>query len=258
MPIETSQLLAYVFGFALVATRVTGAFYFVPIPGIDQVSWQAKTLLILAITFSLFALWPTPDPSQRDIFAFLASAMIKEATIGLGLGLIVMLSIECLVFCFHMVGLQAGFTFASTIDPNTQADSPVLEIMGRTVGGLLFFALGLHHAVIRAFAASLQTHPAGSWALGPGIIEPVIRLFQVMFSTGLRLALPVVVSLALVDLALALVGRVNSQLQLLHLAFPIKLLGSLVLMVWIVIAIPSVFNEFATHVLNVLRLAIGA
>jgi flagellar biosynthetic protein FliR len=258
MPIETSQLLAYVFGFALVATRVTGAFYFVPIPGIDQVSWQAKTLLILAITFSLFSLWPTPDPSQRAIFALLVSGMIKEATIGMGLGLIVMLSTECLVFCFHMVGLQAGFTFASTIDPTTQADSPVLEVMGRTVGGLLFFALGLHHAVIRAFAASLQTHPAGSWAMGPGIIEPVIRLFQVMFSTGLRLALPVVVSLALIDVALALVGRVNAQLQLLHLAFPIKLLGSLVLMVWIVIAIPSVFNEFATHVLNVLRVAIGA
>jgi len=257
MPIETSQLLAYVFGFALVATRVTGAFYFVPIPGIDQASWQAKTLLILAITFSLFPLWPVAGLPQDAIFARLVSGMIKEATIGIGLGLIVMISTESLGFCFHMVGLQAGFTFASTIDPNTQADSPVLEIMGRTIAGLLFFTLGLHHAVIRAFAASLQTHPAGSWVLGTGIVEPVIRLFQVMFSTGLRLALPVVVSLALIDVALALIGRVNSQLQLLHLAFPIKLLGSLVLMVWIVIAIPSVFSELANHVLNVLRLAIG-
>jgi flagellar biosynthesis protein FliR len=258
MPVETSQLLAYVFGFALVATRVTGAFYFVPIPGIDQVSWQAKTLLILAITFSLFTLWPRPDPAQHAIAAVLVSGMIKEATIGMGLGLIVMLSTECLGFCFHMVGLQAGFTFASTIDPNTQADSPVLEVMGRTVAGLLFFAMGLHHAVIRAFAASLQSHPAGSWALGPGIIEPVIRLFQVMLSTGLRLAMPVVVSMVLIDVALALIGRVNSHLQLLHLAFPVKLAASLVLVAWILITIPSVFGELATHVLNVLRQAMGA
>jgi flagellar biosynthetic protein FliR len=258
MPIETSQLLAYVFGFALVATRVTGAFYFVPIPGIDQVSWQAKTLLILGITFSLFSLWPTPDPSQHAIVSLLVGGMVKEATIGLGLGLIVMLSTECLGFCFHMVGLQAGFTFATTIDPNSQADSPVLEVMGRTIAGLLFFAMGLHHAVIRAFAASLQTHPAGSWALGAGVIEPVIRLFQVMFSTGLRLALPVVVSMVLIDVSLALIGRVNSHLQLLHLAFPVKLAASLVLVAWIVITIPSVFGELASHVLNVLRLAIGA
>jgi flagellar biosynthesis protein FliR len=258
MPIETSQLLSYVFGFALVATRVTGAFYFVPIPGIDQVSWQAKALLILAITFSLFGLWPKPDPAQHALLAYMISSMMKEATIGLGLGLIVMLTTELLGFCFHLVGLQAGFTFASTIDPNTQADSPVLEIMGRTIAGLLFFALGLHHAVIRAFAASLQTHPAGSWALGPGIIEPVLKLFQLMLSTGLRLALPIIVSMVLIDIALALIGRVNSQLQLLHLAFPVKLAGSLLLVSWIIIAIPSVFNEFAAHVLDVLRLAIGA
>jgi flagellar biosynthesis protein FliR len=257
MPIETSQLLAYVFGFALVATRVTGAFYFVPIPGIDQVSWQAKTLIILAITFSLFTLWPTPDPAQHAIVAVLVSGMIKEATIGLGMGLIVLLSTECLGFCFHMVGLQAGFTFASTIDPNTQADSPVLEIMGRTVAGLLFFVLGLHHAVIRAFAASLRAHPAGSWALGPGIIEPVIALFQVMLATGLRLAMPVIVSMVLIDVALALIGRVNSHLQLLHLAFPVKLAASLVLVAWILITIPSVYGELATHVLNVLRQAMG-
>src|SRR5580693_4495950 len=139
MPIETSQLLSYVFGFALVATRVTGAFYFVPIPGIDQVSWQAKALLILAITFSLFGLWPKPDPAQHALLAVMISSMVKEATIGMGLGLIVMLTTELLGFCFHLVGLQAGFTFATTIDPNSQADSPVLEVMGRTIAGLLFF-----------------------------------------------------------------------------------------------------------------------
>jgi flagellar biosynthetic protein FliR len=258
MPIETSQLLAYVFGFALVATRVTGAFYFVPIPGIEQVSWQAKTLLILGVTFSLFTLWPTPDPRQHAILAVMVAGMMKEATIGLGLGLIVMLCTECLGFCFHLVGLQAGFTFASTIDPSTQADSPVLEVMGRTVASLLFFTMGLHHAVIRAFAASLQTHPAGTWALGPGFIEPVIRLFQVMLSTGLRLALPVIVSMVLIDVALALIGRVNSHIQLLHLAFPVKLAGSLILVAWIIVTVPSVFSELATHVLNVLRSAIGA
>lgn len=258
MPIEISQLLAYVFGFAMVAMRVSGAFYFVPMPGLDQVSWQAKTLLILALTFSLFSFWPTPDARRHDIVALLVSGMLKEATIGLGLGMIVMISTECLGFCFHMIGLQAGFTFASTIDPTTQADSPVLEVIGRTIAGLLFFALELHHAVIRAFAASLSTHPAGTWVMGPGIIEPVIRLFQVMLATGLRLALPIVVSMVLIDVALALIGRVNAQLQLLHLAFPVKLAASLVLVAWIIAIIPGVYSELAAHVLDVMRRAIGA
>ena len=48
-----------------------------------------------------------------------------------------------------------------------------------------------------------------------------------MFSVGLRLALPVVALLVMVDVALALLGRLNPQLQLLSLAFPVKMLTAL-------------------------------
>jgi flagellar biosynthetic protein FliR len=48
-----------------------------------------------------------------------------------------------------------------------------------------------------------------------------------MLATGVRLALPLVVLLMLVDLALALLGRMHQQLQLLTLAFPAKMLATL-------------------------------
>ena len=44
---------------------------------------------------------------------------------------------------------------------------------------------------------------------------------------ALRLALPVVALLLMVDVALALLGRLNQQLQLLALAFPAKMLTAL-------------------------------
>ena len=49
-----------------------------------------------------------------------------------------------------------------------------------------------------------------------------IRLGATLFSVGMRLALPVVALLVMVDVALALLGRINAQLQLLTLAFPAK------------------------------------
>jgi flagellar biosynthetic protein FliR len=51
-----------------------------------------------------------------------------------------------------------------------------------------------------------------------------------MLSLGVRLALPVVALLLLVDIALALMGRINAQLQLLSLAFPAKMLAALLLL----------------------------
>ncbi len=256
MPNDGTALTSYVLGFSLVAARVGGAFVFVPIPGLQQTSWVPKLLLILAITFSLFSLWPVVV-ADRNFIGLAVSGIAKEACVGLCLGLVVALTTEFVTFGFHLVGLQAGYSFATTIDPTSQADVTVLESLGKLLAGLLFFTLGLHREVIRAFAASLQAHPAGSWTVGPEVVEPVIRLFQVMLATGLRLALPLVASMVMIDIALGLIGRISNQVQLLHMSFPIKMLASLVLIAWIVSSLPGIFKEMAARVLNEVHTAIG-
>lgn len=256
MPSELNRLIPYAIAFALVATRVAGAFYFVPFPGSEPSTRNAKALLIIAITISVFSAWPAPDVAAGSILGLLVFGILKEAAVGICLGLVVSLATECLGFAFHLVGLQAGFTYASTIDPTTQADSTVMESIGHLAASLLFFTLGLHRAVISAFAVSLHTHPAGTWTIGPGIIEPVLQLFQAMLSAGVRLALPVLASMLLIDVSLALIGRVSSQLQLLFLAFPAKMLGSLLLIAWVLRLVPSVFSGLAQQVLRVVQQAV--
>ncbi len=257
MPNDASGLLALALGFLLVGARVTGAFYFVPFPGREQTNRLAKGVLIIAITACLFRFWPAPDP-HRPIIGLIVTGVLKEAAIGICLGLVVSLVTECFSFCFHMVGLQAGYTYASTIDPTSHADVTVLESVGHLAAGLLFFSTGLYRSVIQAFASSLEAHPAGTWTLGPNVVEPVIRLFQAMLSAGLRLALPVLASMVMIDLALALLGRVSSHLQLILLAFPVKMLASLALICCVVTILPSIFGELALRVLNEVRRLVGA
>ena len=72
------------------------------------------------------------------------------------------------------------------------------------------------HQLIRILAASFQKFPAGSWAPTAASLDDVNsapgrgRCFRL----GLRLALPVVALLLLIDVALALLGRMQQQLQL--------------------------------------------
>ena len=65
-----------------------------------------------------------------------------------------------------MLGLQAGYAYASTIDPNTEADSGILLVFAQLMAGLLFFALGLDREVLRLFAQSLDKIPPGAYVLG--------------------------------------------------------------------------------------------
>jgi flagellar biosynthetic protein FliR len=141
-----------------------------------------------------------------------------------------------------MMGLQAGYGFATTIDPNTQADSTVLVIFSQLAAGLLFFATGVDREILRIFARSLETWPAGTFVLTRGAAGQVVSVGSTMFSTGLRLALPIIAILVMVDISLALLGRVNAQLQLLTIAFPVKMMIGLAMLGWLALLLPALFR----------------
>ncbi len=86
--------------------------------------------------------------------------------------------------------------------------------------GILFFSTGLDRQLIRLLAASFVKFPAGSWAPAAASLDGIVRLGSDMLSLGLRLALPVVALLILIDFALALLGRVQQHLQLLSTGLP--------------------------------------
>ena len=232
-------------GFLLTLVRVAGVFVFVPLPGMTAILSPARVILTLGVTIALFPLWPqiTAEPSagQLTLWIFL------EATLGLGIGLAVAFVTEAFTLSAQIMGLQAGYAFASTFDPNTQADSTVLVIFAQLTAGMIFFASGLDREVIRIFARSLETYPAGSFVLSRAATEQIMAMGSTMFSTGLRLALPMVAVLIMIDISLALLGRVNAQLQLVTIAFPVKMIVGLALLGWLMLLMPALFRAMASR-----------
>ena len=142
-----------------------------------------------------------------------------------------------------------------TIDPTTQAESGVLLVFGQLAGGLVFLGLGLDREVIRTLAYSLEAHPAGAWMTRPAA-EAMLRLGGDMLALAVRLALPAIALLVLVDLALGLMGRLNAQLHLMTLAFPIKMTVALVLLGWIAMLVPRLMGAYGGVVFGTLRRAL--
>jgi flagellar biosynthetic protein FliR len=245
--LTTSTLL----GFLLTLARVAGAFIFVPMPGLRTGFDLARTVLTVSITIALFAQWPQV-PADTSI-GVVAAWMVGEAGLGIGIGLAVAFVTEAFGVGAQIMGLQAGYAYASTIDPSTQADSGILVIFAQLASGLLFFTLGLDREVLRIFAHSLEVMPPGSILISRGAGEHLLSLGATMFSTGLRLALPVVAILVLVDVSLALLGRINSQLQLLTVAFPIKMMVGLFVLSWVALLLPTLFRIDAAITLAAIR-----
>lgn len=244
------------YGFLLVLTRVGGALVFVPLPGIKGAPEPIKVALALGFTLALSARWPPVDAPGVTPGILLGWAA-SEAALGIAIGVCVAIVLEAFSLAAQILGLQAGYAYASTIDPNTQADSGILLVMAELIAGLLFFTLGLDREILRLFALSLDKVPVGAYSLGPASAQSLIRLSSSLFSVGARLALPVVALLVMLDVALALLGRLNAQLQLISLAFPAKMLITLMVLGWMATLFPRIMLEFSGHAWMTARELIG-
>ena len=256
MPANLTLSLSTLYGFLLALARVTSAFAMVPLPGVAGAPVMARAVLSVGFTMALAARWPAVDAASITASRLIAWAA-AEAAVGLAIGVAVSVIFEVFSLAAQVLGLQAGYAYASTIDPNTQADSGILLVLAQLTAGLLFFTAGLDREVLRLFARSLDRIPPGQYLLDPVSAQSLIHLGASVFSVGLRLAMPVVALLVMVDIALALLGRVNAQLQLLTLAFPAKMLAGLLMLSWVAVLFPRIFREISATALGAAVRALG-
>ena len=251
MHAELQFPVSALWSFLLVLTRVGSALVFVPLPGVRGGPEPARIVLALGFTAALFPLWPrlpVAQPGAGQLVVWLAA----EAAFGITVGLAVSFLTEGFLVACQSIGLQAGYSYAAIVDPTTQADSNVLQVFAQLAAGLLVFACGLDRQVLRIFAQSLETFPPGAFVLRLSSAQAILGRGAGMFSTGVRLAMPVLALLAVVDIALALLGRVHAQLQLLTLAFPVKMLAGLALLAMVSVMMLPLFRSGAERTLATL------
>jgi flagellar biosynthetic protein FliR len=256
MPHSPAIPTSVLYGFLLVLARISGVFIFLPLPGLQAGPSAAKITLAMILTFGMYSRWPVLDPLPESMLQ-VSGWMLAEAAIGLATGLAVAFLIESVTFAAQAISTQAGFAYASTIDPNTEADSTVLLVLAQLTSGLLFFAMGFDRVVLTILARSLETHPPGAFIASRSSVEALVMLGSNIFSTGVHLALPLMTLLFLIDLSIGLLGHLNSQLQLIALAFPAKMLTALAALSFLVLLIPKLYEQLGAQVFTALGRLLG-
>lgn len=245
------------FSFGLVLCRMAGLLIFLPIPGL-RLGFELHRL-VLAVLFTVL-LMPWSEYSGPPLYspAVMAKIALSEAALGIGLGLCIALIQEGIQLGTQMVGLQAGFSYASTIDPTSNADSAILQVLISLGSSLLFLAMGLDTVLFRFLLSGLQTVPPGQFNLTSQHVGAVISLFPQLFIDAIRCSLPIVAILLVIDAALALLSRIQPQLQLLSLSFPLKMLASMVLLAYGVPILPGVVERTALRSFEAMQLLMAA
>ncbi|MEO5733785.1 MAG: flagellar biosynthetic protein FliR [Rubrivivax sp.] len=221
-----AQLMAWITPLVWPFLRALALFSAMPVLGTRTVPTRVRIALAgffsLAMQGSLpAAMTDAPLVALDSPVAFLL--VIQQAVIGLSLGFAVRLVFASIEFAGELIGLQMGLNFAGFFDPLSASTATSTSRFFGTMVAWLFIVINGHLLVIGALAQSFMVFPVGP--------EPFAFLHRVqphrwgaeIFSTGLWIALPMIVMLLFVNLVLGTISRVAPQINIFAIGFPITL-----------------------------------
>jgi flagellar biosynthetic protein FliR len=203
------------------ALRVGGFVLAAPIASEGVVPGLVKIVLTLSLAFLLGPLIEVPSGLSIFSAAGMLTA-VMELLIGIAIGMVVQVAFESLVFAGQSISLTMGLGFATLVDPQRGAQVPVLGQLFMIFGTLTYLSINGHLMLLGALAQSFHTLPIGA-PLSRNFLWSLVAWGAQVFDTGLLIALPAVIALVIVNLALGVITRAAPQLNLFGIGFTITL-----------------------------------
>ncbi len=209
--------------------RILAFFQAAPLWGHSSVPNQAKIGLAFLITLVIApVLPPMPDVPLVSWAGF--GIMVEQMLIGIAIGLVMHVVFAVVQAAGEFIGLQMGLAFASFFDTGSGTNTMILSRIFFMVTLLMFLALGGHLMVLEALVSSFYGLPIGIGAFNPAAFEMMVRYGGTIFVAGMSLALPLVGSLLIINLAMGILNRSAPQLTVFNIGFPTSLTVGLVLL----------------------------
>jgi flagellar biosynthesis protein FliR len=242
LQLALGEQLAVAFVLALARTA---AFVLVTPPfNTRAVPTQARVTLALALAL------PLTPPLEAGAPALLSGELVVRLLVqlatGLALGFLVLVALSAVQAAGDLIDLVGGFNSTLALDPLMLTQTSVFGRLHQFVAVTVLFATDGHLMVIQGLSRSLQAMPDPhvSWdALGHALVGDVTGLV----AGALQIAAPVVAAMLVADVSLGLLTRAAPALNAFALAFPLKILFSLLLVGFVVVRLPAEIHDLVEH-----------
>ena len=215
---EWSEFLS---AMVLALVRVSGMVAFAPFFSSDALPVRTRAVFTVLVAFLL-------APSVAGLSGAHAvvdvQTILGELAVGLVYGLSLALLNEILLFAGQVLGLQLSFSLVNLLDPSSSIQTPLMGELLQWMGTLVIVAAGLDRILLASLMRSFHAVPLGTFvmrATTPGVL---VHTAGGVFLAALELAAPVLAATVLVDLGVALMGKLSPQLPVMSLTVPIKTL----------------------------------
>lgn len=166
---------------------------------------------------------------------------IQQVLIGAALGFALRLVFAVLEIGGQLIAQMMGLGFAVLVDPQNGIDVPVVSRLYLILATLVFLNLNGHLAVVEVLSDSFVTLPVASQGLGQRGLWALVIHAGWVFSSAVRMALPAIIALFIVNLAFGVMARAAPQLNIFAVGFPLTLIFGFFVML---LTLPSTLTQF--------------
>ncbi len=234
--------------------RVGGLCLLAPVFGDKVVPQRIRLGVMLILAFVLAPLAPTAiDLMSADGVATMASQVL----IGAAVGFVLKLAFEAVSLGGQLVGQSMSLGFAEMVDPRGGGSSPVLSQFYLLLVTLLFLAMNGHLRLIALLADSFHTLPPGHAVIDANGLHAVVAFAVHLFGGAVRVALPAMTSLLMVNIGFAAISRAAPSMNLFAVGFPITVtLGFVAL--WLSLrSVPGAFESLQNSAWTLMHELVG-
>jgi type III secretion protein T len=222
--VSAQGVKSYIIAMAVATARMGGVVLVMPAFTRLGVTGLMRSGITVVLALPVLPLIVPTVAADTMGFGQFAAILIKEASVGVLLGIFLGLPIWAAEAAGEILDLQRGLSFAELIDPSFTTQNNVLGTFFALIMVALYFLGGGFTIMLRSVYESYSLWPLASFMpmfsaeggeLLLGILDDIIGL-------GLMLVAPVVLALLLADLSLALVARAAPHMNVFVLSLPVK------------------------------------
>jgi flagellar biosynthetic protein FliR len=227
---------------SLVSVRLAALLWSTPLFVLGKIPARVFVLLVIAFGAALTFVVPAASFAGPANIGSWLHAAVGELLIGLLMAFGLHCAFAAFSFGGRLLDLQIGFGVATLINPASEEQESLLGTVLLVAGVMTFYLLDGHHLVVKAVAQSLQWFPIGR-SLAELPMAALLKQFGLMFSLGVVLVAPVVTTLLLVDIALAMASRTMPQMNVFMLSIPVKIVVGLGVLAASTAFMPGIFRR---------------
>lgn len=229
--------------------RVQGFFLTAPIFSKSGIPAQIKIGLSAIFCFTLYDTIFAKSSSLIPVTDVGLSAVIfLELLIGAVLGFLVNLIFDVITTYAQMIGIQIGQSSGEVFNPASDSSAnPVATFYGDLA--ILFFIVsgGLFHTVL-LLKRSFEILPLATFTFDYSVLaENFIKVFNNIFVLGLKMLLPMIALMFIIDIFIAMFSKILPQVSMFFLLTPMKIFILLLVSMFIINGLYMNISDYFTE-----------